>query len=405
MSQSVYEKESGLHGVKHSFTEVRRKTESICAPLLPEDCTVQPAVFVSPPKWHLAHTTWFFETFVLKRWAEGYREFHPDFGYLFNSYYETLGQRVARDHRGELTRPPLTEILAYRAHVDEAMVRFLASDRSTEPEPASLIEIGMHHEMQHQELLYTDIKYILGSNPTHPVYHPEAREDRPGPVGEKGDIHMKGGTSLVGSEGVGFSYDNEHARHKVYLEPYSISAQPVTYGEYITFIEEGGYKDHRLWHADGWDWLQKSGAEAPMYMFQKNGVWMRFTLSGLLEVNIDCPVMHVNFYEASAYAAFTGRRLPTEAEWETASSRFSWGQSWEWTGSAYLPYPGYLQPKGAVGEYNGKFMVNQMVLRGASPATYPGHSRATYRNFFQPPYQWQFTGIRTAALQNNLKQT
>lgn len=405
MSQTVTAKLLSPEALRQSFTEVREKTRRICSPLLPEDSVAQPAAHVSPPKWHLAHTTWFFETFILKRFVEDYREFSTNFGYLFNSYYETLGKRVSRDARGTLTRPSLSEVLDYRRHTDACMDRFFTSGRASSPEIAELIEIGLHHEMQHQELLYTDIKFILGTNPLYPVYDTEAREDRPGPVGEPGDLHVKGGTGLIGYSGKGFSYDNEHGRHKVYLEPYSISAQPVTYGEYIEFIEAGGYEDHRLWHADGWDWLHRTGVKAPMYMFRKDGAWMRYTLSGLLEVNRECPVMHVNFYEASAYAAFAGRRIPTEAEWEVSSARFSWGQSWEWTGSAYLPYPGYLQPKGAVGEYNGKFMVNQMVLRGASPATFPGHSRATYRNFFQPPYQWQFTGIRTAALQNNLRQT
>jgi ergothioneine biosynthesis protein EgtB len=250
--------------------------------------------------------------------------------------------------------------------------------------------------MQHQELLYTDIKYILGHNPLYPVYDGEAREDRPGQVGDRGDIAMEEGIYEIGHKGDGFSFDNEHGRHKVFLAPYAIAAAPVTYGDYIRFIEQGGYDDHTYWHADGWDWLASSGYKAPLYFEKSGGVWMRYTLSGRVEVNPDCPVIHVNYYEASAYAAFAGRRLPTEAEWEAASERFQWGQSWEWTGSAYLPYPGYLQPKGAVGEYNGKFMINQMVLRGASPATFPGHSRATYRNFFQPLHQWQFTGIRTA---------
>lgn len=378
------------------FRAVRNKTLAICEPLIPEDQVIQPAEFVSPPKWHLAHTTWFFETFVLLPYADGYRVFHPEYNFIFNSYYEALGDRLHRTDRGNLSRPSLDEVKQYRNHVDRAVSEFLASDIELDAKVADIIETGLQHEMQHQELLFSDIKYILGHNPLFPVYSAEAREDRPGLVGERRDIEMEEGIYEIGYRGEGFSFDNEHGCHKVYLAPYAIAAAPVTYGEYIRFIEAGGYENHLYWHADGRDWLASSGARAPLYMEKTDGVWMRYTLSGRVEVNLDCPVMHVNFYEASAYAAFTGRRLPTEAEWEASSERFQWGQSWEWTDSAYLPYPGYLQPEGAVGEYNGKFMVNQMVLRGASPATFPGHSRASYRNFFQPLHQWQFTGIRTA---------
>lgn len=382
--------------VSEKFISVRKKTLEICKPLLPEDYVIQPAAFVSPPKWHLAHTSWFFETFVLLPYAEGYRVFNPNYNFIFNSYYEALGDRLLRTDRGNLSRPSIDEVKQYRSHVDNAMQDFLSSDVEPDAKISNIIETGLQHEMQHQELLFSDIKYILGHNPLYPAYDPDAREDRPGLVSTQSDIRMEEGIYEIGYKDEGFSFDNEHGRHKVYLASYAISAAPVTYGEYIKFIEAGGYDDHTYWHADGWDWLSSSGARAPLYMEKVDGVWMRYTLSGRVEVNLDCPVMHVNFYEASAYAAFAGRRLPTEAEWEAASERFQWGQSWEWTGSAYLPYPGYMQPKGAVGEYNGKFMVNQMVLRGASPATFPGHSRASYRNFFQPLHQWQFTGIRTA---------
>ncbi|MCA1750258.1 MAG: ergothioneine biosynthesis protein EgtB [Cryomorphaceae bacterium] len=382
--------------VSEKFISVRKKSLKICKPLLPEDYVIQPAAFVSPPKWHLAHTSWFFETFVLLPYAEGYRVFNPDYNFIFNSYYEALGDRLLRTDRGNLSRPSIDEVKQYRSHVDNAMQDFLSSDVEPDAKISNIIETGLQHEMQHQELLFSDIKYILGHNPLYPVYDPDAREDRPGLVSAQSDIRMEEGIYEIGYKDEGFFFDNEHGRHKVYLAPYAIATAPVTYGEYIKFIEAGGYDDHTYWHADGWDWLSSSGARAPLYMEKVDGVWMRYTLSGRVEVNLDCPVMHVNFYEASAYAAFAGRRLPTEAEWEAASERFQWGQSWEWTGSAYLPYPGYMQPKGAVGEYNGKFMVNQMVLRGASPATFPGHSRASYRNFFQPLHQWQFTGIRTA---------
>lgn len=382
--------------LSEKFEAVRNRTLEICSPLLAEDCVIQPEAFVSPPKWHLAHTSWFFETFILIPHAKDYRMFHPEYNFIFNSYYEALGDRLLRTDRGNLSRPSMEEVKAYRKHVDKALTAFLESNVEPGEDLLHTIEIGLQHEMQHQELLFTDIKYILGHNPLLPAYHPEAREDRPGLVGNRGDIEMTGGIYEIGFNGRGFSFDNEHSRHKTYLNPYAIAASPVTYGAYIEFIEAGGYEDHTNWHADGWDWLSASGAKAPLYMKKINGRWMRYTLSGMVEVHPECPVMHVNFFEASAYAASKGRRLPTEAEWEAACERFQWGQSWEWTGSAYLPYPDYQQPEGAVGEYNGKFMVNQMVLRGASPATFPGHSRSSYRNFFQPLHQWQFTGIRTA---------
>lgn len=378
------------------FKKVRRTTLDICAPLATEDYIIQPVPHVSPPKWHLAHTTWFYEHFILQAHSANYQVFHKDFSFLFNSYYESVGDHLLQDHRGAMSRPTVDEILGYRKYVDDSMVAMLSEKGMEHAKVAELLEIGLQHEMQHQELLLTDIKYILGHNPLYPAYHADARQDRPGVIVDKGWLDMPEGLYDVGYRGQGFSFDNEHAAHKVFLQGYAISKSPVTYGDYIAFIEDGGYRDFRHWHSDGWEWVKTSKRTAPLYMHQADGVWKRYTLSGVVPCHPDCPVMHVNFYEAAAYAAWKGVRLPTEFEWEAASARFAWGQSWEWTNSAYLPYPGYVQPKGAVGEYNGKFMVNQMVLRGASPATYPGHSRPTYRNFFHPHYQWQFTGIRTA---------
>lgn len=381
---------------KGRYGQVRQRTLDICAPLAPEDYPIQPAPHVSPPKWHLAHTTWFYEHFILTAHLPGYAVFHKDFSFLFNSYYESVGAHLLQGHRGAMSRPTLEEIIAYRSHVDDAMAALLERPSADDERISELLEIGLQHEMQHQELLFSDIKYILGHNPLFPVYHLDARADRPGVVADRGWIEMPEGMYDIGHKGKGFSFDNEHAAHRVFLQGYAISKAPVTYGDYFDFIEDGGYRNFRHWHSEGWEWVKSTGRNAPLYIHRIDGTWKRYTLSGLVECHLDCPVMHVNYYEAAAFASWKGERLPTEFEWEAASARFAWGQSWEWTNSAYLPYPGYVQPQGAVGEYNGKFMVNQMVLRGASPATFPGHSRPTYRNFFHPHFQWQFTGIRTA---------
>ncbi len=384
------------HRLQDRYKEVRATTMRICAPLEAEDFVVQPADHVSPPKWHLAHTTWFFETFLLQPHLQGYKVYHPDFAFIFNSYYESLGERALRAERGNLSRPTVTSLYGYRAHVDEAMERLLSAQNEISDEVTNLIEIGLQHEMQHQELLYTDIKYILGQNPLMPVYHPDVQIDTIAPKVDRDWLGLKAGQYTIGHNGEGFAFDNEYGRHEVYLHDFAIASGLVTHADYIAFIEDGGYSNFRHWHSDGWAWVKAHSAKAPRYMHYINGQWQRYTLAGLRPCNDASPVMHVNFYEASAYAAWKGLRLPTEQEWEVASSHFSWGELWEWTGSAYLPYPGYVQPKGAIGEYNGKFMVNQIVLRGASKATYPGHSRPTYRNFFQPNFQWQFTGIRLA---------
>jgi len=375
------------------YKAVRHRTEAICSPLQKEDYVVQPVVDVSPPKWHIGHTTWFFETFILKDHQPGYKEFNPDYNYVFNSYYETVGARVIRTDRGNLSRPAVDEVYAYRKHVDEAMMTLLQSDY-----PGTLNELlllGFNHEEQHQELLVTDIKYILGNNPLFPVYKAGAFEQTV-QAGKSNFISIAPGVYDIGFEGEGFCFDNELGRHKVYLQPYSIAADLVTNGEYLQFIEAGGYTDFRFWHAEGWDWVKTNHVSSPMYWHYIDGQWLHYTLGGLQPLDLSAPVNHVSFYEAAAYAAFKGMRLPTEFEWEIAAPQFQYGSRWEWTESAYLPYPGFAKAPGAIGEYNGKFMVNQKVLRGGSEATPPGHSRITYRNFFHPHLRWQYTGIRLA---------
>lgn len=375
------------------YKTIRARSEEICAPLKTEDYVVQPVVDVSPPKWHLGHTTWFWETFVLTPHLKGYKLFNKDYNYVFNSYYETIGARVIRTDRGNLSRPSVEDVYNYRKHVDEAMHEFLSGD--VKEELNGLILIGLNHEQQHQELLYTDIKYILGHNPLFPAYSNNEKEnfvqDSPAKY-----IEMSEGVYEIGHNGEGFCFDNELNRHKVYLSPYKISSNLVTNGDYMQFIQEGGYENFRYWHAEGLDWVKANNAKAPLYWHRINGEWYNYTMNGLQPVNEKEILTHINFYEASAYAAWKGKRLPTEAEWEAAAPKFDWGKRWEWTDSAYLPYPGFSKAEGALGEYNGKFMINQMVLRGASVATPENHSRISYRNFFNPGLQWQFTGIRLA---------
>ncbi|MGV3460840.1 MAG: ergothioneine biosynthesis protein EgtB [Flavobacterium sp.] len=373
------------------FILTRNHTESICQPLHTEDYVPQPVGFVSPPKWHLAHTTWFFEEFVLKVHQPGYVVFNDDFSFLFNSYYNTVGKRVFRADRGNITRPGVTEVYEYRKYVDEHMQQLLESD--TSETLASLVELGLNHEQQHQELLMTDIKYILGGNPLFPVY--DAGNSWENAVNNKsGFIKISGGIYEAGFTGEGFSFDNEHGRHKTYLNDFEIANKLVTNAEYLEFIEAGGYNNFVYWLDEGWSWLNENKIYAPLYWYLIDGAWMYYTLSGLQPVNPDAMVTHISFYEAAAYAEWKKMRLPTEFEWEAASQQLNWGDRWEWTHSAYLPYPGFNRPEGAIGEYNGKFMINQMVLRGASCATPAGHSRPTYRNFFHAHERWQFTGIR-----------
>ncbi|WP_341840796.1 ergothioneine biosynthesis protein EgtB [Chitinophaga caseinilytica] len=375
------------------YAQVRKWTETICRPLQKEDYVVQPVEDVSPPKWHLGHTTWFFETLVLKKFLPGYIEFDPMFNFVFNSYYESLGARVIRTDRGNLSRPTVDEIYKYRKYVDSAMEQLLAQPLPEEAE--TLITLGCNHEQQHQELLWYDIKYILGNNPLFPPYNesPAPETPRSAPMHF---IDMEAGVYEIGFAGEGFCYDNELGRHKVYLEPYAIADRPVTNGEFLAFIDAGGYREFSYWHAEGWDWVKRNNIQSPMYWHFDEGRWMNYTLQGLVPVDPAEILSHISFYEAAAFAAWKGLRLPTEFEWEAASGKFPWGQRWEWTESAYLPYPGFERVAGAVGEYNGKFMVNQKVLRGASEFTPTGHSRATYRNFFHPHLRWQLTGIRLA---------
>jgi ergothioneine biosynthesis protein EgtB len=375
------------------YKKVRQRTEDICSPLQTEDYVVQPVVDVSPPKWHIGHTTWFFETFILKPYFMGYQEYDPNFNFVFNSYYETVGNRVIRTDRGNLSRPTVIEIQLYRKYVDDAMYHFLRQGVSDDIK--ELLVLGLNHEEQHQELLLTDIKYILGNNPLFPAYSHTYKVSEV-EHSNSGFIKLNEGIYDIGFTGSGFSFDNEHNRHKVYLNTFSISPNLVSNAEYLEFIEAGGYHDFRHWHAAGWDWVNTNKIEAPMYWHQIDGEWHNYTYHGLLPVNMHQPVCHISYYEAYAYASWKGLRLPTEFEWEAASNQFKWGSRWEWTESSYLPYPGFAKAPGAIGEYNGKFMVGQKVLRGASEVTSPNHSRNTYRNFFQPELRWQFTGIRLA---------
>ena len=374
------------------YKSVRKYSVTQCEPIKTEDYVPQPVVYISPPKWHLGHTTWFFEEFVLKNYLEGYQIFDEDFSFIFNSYYNTVGERVLRADRGNLTRPSVDHVYAYRKYVDDHMSRLLdnADDKIIE-----LVELGLNHEQQHQELFLTDLKYILGHNPLLPAYKEHGALSNI-ENNDHGLLRVPAGKYEIGFNGEGFCYDNELAQHTVFLHKYEISKSLVTNGEYIEFINDGGYTRFDLWLDEGWSWINENKIAAPKYWHYIDGVWHHYTLSGLQPIEHDSILCHISYYEAAAFAEWKNMRLPTEFEWEVAADSLTWGKRWEWTGSAYLPYPGFDKPDGAVGEYNGKFMVNQMVLRGASVATSPGHSRKTYRNFFHPHYQWQYTGIRLA---------
>jgi ergothioneine biosynthesis protein EgtB len=404
-----------------AYQQVRQLSQDLCQPLATEDYVIQSMPDVSPPKWHLAHTTWFFETFLLLPHLPGYEVFHPQFGYLFNSYYETIGQRHPRPQRGLLSRPTVEEVYQYRAYVDDAM-RSLIDDQPDNPSVADLIALGLHHEQQHQELLLTDIKHILALNPLHPAYH----ADLPLPPcqavpAQEHWLDYPGGVCAIGHQGSAFAFDHESPRHPTYLQDYWLASRLVTNGEYLAFIAAGSYQKPDYWLSEGWATVQTQQWQAPLYWEQIEGKWWVITLGGLRPLNEDEPACHVSFYEADAYARWAGKRLPTEAEWEVAAAQVPcqgnfldsgylhptpasnctrpdqlFGDVWEWTQSAYLPYPGFQTAAGAIGEYNGKFMCNQMVLRGGSCATPLSHIRATYRNFFPPSARWQFTGIRLA---------
>ena len=372
------------------YSQARNYTVEICKPLQLEDYVVQPVIDVSPPKWHLAHTTWFWEEFVLAKYQSAYTRFHPRFSFLFNSYYNAVGDRVLRLHRGNMSRPTVSEILEYRDYVDSEMNGFL---KSTKEDVGNLIELGINHEQQHQELLFTDIKYILGHNPLFPSYH-VTFEETPNIESDQSLITIPEGKYSIGYAGNAFSFDNEHQQHFRWLDEFSIRKSLVTNGEYVEFINDSGYKNAAHWHSDGWTWVTENEISAPLYWHFMDDTWMRYSLSGFKEVDLLEPVTHISFYEAVAFAEWKGERLPTEFEWEVASENINWGSRWEHTNSAYLPYPGYTKAAGAIGEYNGKFMINQMVLRGSSVVTPLGHSRKTYRNFFHPHLRWQFNGIR-----------
>lgn len=378
------------------FQRVRAHTLALVAPLSAEDCQVQSMPDVSPAKWHLAHTTWFFEAFLLGPHLPGYVPCDPTYAVLFNSYYVGLGERHPRPQRGLLSRPSLDQVLTYRAHVDAAMDRLM---HTVDPARwADLVELGCQHEQQHQELILMDIQHVLSCNPLYPAYGPaEQAYPAPAPL----DWHeMPGGLYEIGHQGDGFCFDNEQPRHRVWLDPFAIAGRLITNAEYAAFITDGGYSRPDLWLSEGWDTVARDHWCAPLYWDDTDGSWRRFSLAGRHPVDPHAPVLHVSYFEADAYARWAGARLPTEAEWEVAAHAAPLAQlantAWQWTASAYHPYPGFTPAPGAVGEYNGKFMVNQMVLRGGSLATPPGHARPTYRNFFPTAARWPFTGIRLA---------
>ena len=373
------------------FIETRKSSEAICEPLEIEDYVVQPIVDVSPPKWHLGHTTWFFEEFILKPYAKDYTIFDADFSFVFNSYYETVGKRVVRSDRGNMSRPSVEKVYKYRAAITQAIKKLFEVEQ---PKALNdLLEIGIHHEKQHQELLLTDIKYILGNNPLLPSYS-NSFIDHPIEKHDQDWISIEEGIYEIGHTTDKFCYDNELGHHKVYLNPYQISNKLVTNGDFIEFITANGYQKFDIWHAEGWDWVNQNSITSPLYWHKIDGEWHHYTYSGLQKIDKESPLTHISYYEAFAYAQWKGLRLPTEFEWEIAQNYFPWGKRWEWTESSYLPYPNYKKADGALGEYNGKFMVNQKVLRGGSVATPEAHTRHTYRNFFQTNLRWQFTGLR-----------
>lgn len=378
-------------GIAAQYVEVRAFSERLAAPLSAEDRGVQSMPDASPTKWHLAHTTWFFETVILSQYVQNYTPFDPAYAYLFNSYYEGLGPRHPRPQRGLLTRPSNEDVIAYRMHVDAAMNTLMAERGD---EIAALVTLGLHHEQQHQELILTDIKHAFFSNPLMPAYLP-AKPHAPNATSELSWATHKGGIVRVGNEGEGFAFDNEGPAHDVLLRPFRIASRAVTCGEYLAFMEDGGYHRPEFWLSDGWASVRDRNWDAPLYWISDGDAWSVFTLNGAKKLDPNETVAHVSFFEAAAYAAWANARLPTEFEWEAAKPDAT-GEVWEWTRSSYDPYPGYKPFDGALSEYNGKFMSGQMVLRGGSCATPPGHIRATYRNFFPPSARWQFSGIRLA---------
>ena len=378
-----------------AFWDVRRHTEALCAHLTAEDQTIQSMPDASPAKWHRAHTTWFFEQFILSPLMPHYQPFSAEFSYLFNSYYESVGARHPRFARGMITRPGVAEVAAYRAHVDAAMAELIARGLAS----ADLIALGLHHEQQHQELLMTDMVHGLSQNPLNPSMIPGWQAPG-GDVGVDQYVRFDRAIVSVGHAGSGFAFDNESPRHDALLAPFRIANRLVRCGAWLEFIADGGYATPTPWMSEGWATVLEQGWDAPLYWRRHEESWHIFGPGGLQPVDPDQPVRHISWYEADAFARWAGARLPTEFEWEAASAhpamRELTDHVWQWTGSAYLPYPGFKPVAGAIGEYNGKFMVNQMILRGGSMATPPGHTRATYRNFFHPDRRWQFTGLRLA---------
>jgi ergothioneine biosynthesis protein EgtB len=418
---AVCEETLSPHTLATRYREVRAVTEALAAPLTPEDCAVQSMPDASPVKWHLAHTSWFFETFVLAGADRAYRPFDPHFAYLFNSYYDAVGDRLPRSQRALLSRPALGDVYRYRAHVDEQMLELLACNGYA-PSLAATIELGLNHEQQHQELLLTDIKHAFASSPLRPAYRKRTRQAVAGPAAPLSWATFPAGLYNQGHGGSGFAFDNETPRHQVWLLAFQLASRLVTNGEYLAFIEAGGYERPEFWLADGWEACSGQRWQSPLYWEMQQQTWWHMTLAGMQPVDEAEPVCHVSFFEADAFARWAGARLPTEAEWEVAAVSRSpvgnfldsgWlqpvaappstepvqqllGDVWEWTASAYLPYPGYRPLPGALGEYNGKFMSNQMTLRGGSCVTPASHIRASYRNFFPPKARWQFMGIRLA---------
>ncbi|MBD1396308.1 ergothioneine biosynthesis protein EgtB [Pontibacter sp. JH31] len=406
------------------FEQIRTQTETICAPLEPEDTVVQPMVDVSPPKWHMAHTTWFFEQFVLLPHLKGYKVFHPSYSFLFNSYYNSVGNRVQRAERSTLTRPPLRDVYTYRKHVNEHLKQLLqTANEATIVELMPVLELGLQHEQQHQELLITDIKYILSTNPLLPAYQKQqGTADNITAIPEATFLDIPGGVYTIGYQGNDFCFDNELGVHDVLLSDFQVMNRLVTNGEYLNFVQDGGYRDFRFWLDEGLALVRSTELKSPLYWMEQDGEWLHYTMQGLKKIDLNQPVTHISFYEAQAYANWAGKRLLTEFEWEAASQVYPpsngnfqesgrlepdaadsstgmqqlYGDTWEWTYSAYHPYPGFSTAPGALGEYNGKFMINQMVLRGGSCATPQSHIRTTYRNFFHPDKRWQYTGIRLA---------